>query len=126
MRSPPPLRGRVREGGIAPQIASRPTLRALAFVLFFFLFAIGGALVWALMDLISRTDISGDGWSLRGNGALIVPVVAGPALMAAGWAALGVWFRGEPGGLTGAFLAGALTILLSGAAGFAPVMLPGI
>ena len=78
------------------------------------------------MDLISRTDISGDGWSLRGNGALIVPVVAGPALMAAGWAALALWFRGEPGGLTGAFLAGALTILLSGAAGFAPVMLPGI
>jgi N-acetylneuraminic acid mutarotase len=66
-----------------------------ALALFLILFAIGGVLVWALMDFVSRTDISGDGWSLRGNGALIVPVVAGPALMAAGWATLGLSFRGQ-------------------------------
>jgi MFS family permease len=99
---------------------------ALGLVLFFSVFAIGGALVWWLTDVISRTDISGDGWSLRGNGALIVPVVLGPTLMAAGWADLTLWFRGQPRGLVAGLLAGLITIVLTAVAGLAPVIVPGI
>lgn len=124
--SPRPVQGRVREGGIVPQAGRRLATTALGMVLFFVVFAAGGALAWWLMDVISRTDISGDGWSLRGNGALIVPVVVGPALLAAGWASLAQWFRGERWGLLSGLLAGLATIVLSGAAGFAPILLPGV
>ena len=35
-------------------------------------------------DLVSRSTIHGDGWSLAGNGALIVPLVAVPLVIALG------------------------------------------
>ena len=34
--------------------------------------------------LVSRSNIHGDGWSLAGNGALIVPLVAVPIVVAIG------------------------------------------
>jgi hypothetical protein len=98
----------------------------LGLLLLFGLFLLGGVLVWWLTDLVSRSDISGDGWSLRGNGALIVPVVLGPAIMAAGWAGLAVWLRGQKGGLLAAVLAAGLAIVVAGLAGFAPILWPGI
>jgi len=52
-----------------------------------------GAGTWVLADSLSRTDIGGPGWSLRGNGALVVPFSLGPALLDGGWAAYVWWHR---------------------------------
>ena len=46
-----------------------------------------GIAIWLLTTLLSRSTISGNGWSLAGNGALIVPFGLGPAIVAAGWTA---------------------------------------
>ncbi len=50
--------------------------------------AIAGVLILLLGDLVSAAGPSGDGWSFRGNGALIVPFGVGPAVLAAGWTML--------------------------------------
>ena len=79
---------------------------------------VGGALLaWATLGL-STTDIAGPGWSVRGNGALIVEFAGGPALLAGGWVGL-VRRRTHPGW---AVLAGALTLLLELILGFAPIL----
>lgn len=46
-------------------------------------------------DALSRTDIGGAGWTLRGNGALVVPFSLVPALLAGGWVALARWRVGD-------------------------------
>jgi hypothetical protein len=43
-----------------------------------------GAVLWLLTLVLSKSDIGGDGWSLRGNGALIVPALALPLLLLIG------------------------------------------
>ena len=55
-----------------------------------------GLLIWIATLLVSRSNIHGHGWSLAGNGALIVPFGVGPALVAAGWAAIILRLRGHP------------------------------
>jgi hypothetical protein len=50
--------------------------------------AIAGVLIVLLGDLVSAAGPEGDGWSLRGNGAFIVPFGVGPAVLAAGWTML--------------------------------------
>jgi large repetitive protein len=50
--------------------------------------ALGGAAVWLLTDGLSKTDIGMGGLTLRGNGALIVPVLGMPALLVLGGALL--------------------------------------
>ena len=57
---------------------------------------IAGILLWVLTTVVSRTRLSGNGWSLSGNGALIVPFGLGPALVAGGWAAIILRMRGHP------------------------------
>src|SRR2546423_14712619 len=52
--------------------------------------------IWLLTTLLSRTTISGNGWSLAGNGALIIPFGLGPAIVAAGWTAIILPIRGHP------------------------------
>src|SRR2546422_3791622 len=52
--------------------------------------------IWLLTTLLSRSTISGNGWSLAGNGALIVPFGLGPAIVAAGWTAIILRMRGHP------------------------------
>src|SRR5438876_9679423 len=52
--------------------------------------------IWLLTTLLSRSTISGNGWSLSGNGALIVPFGLGPAVVAAGWTAIILRMRGHP------------------------------
>ena len=37
-----------------------------------------GLCLWILTIAVSRTHLSGDGWSLSGNGALVVPFGIGP------------------------------------------------
>jgi hypothetical protein len=43
-----------------------------------------GALLWLLTLALSKSDVGGDGWSLRGNGALIVPALGLPLLLLIG------------------------------------------
>jgi hypothetical protein len=76
----------------------------------------GGALLaWATLAL-SNTDIGGPGWSLRGNGALIVEFAGGSALLAGGW----VWLVRRRFGL--GLAAAVLTLLIELVVGFAPIV----
>jgi hypothetical protein len=76
----------------------------------------GGALLgWATL-VLSNTDIGGPGWSLRGNGALIVEFAGGPTLLA------GVWLWLVRPRVGPALLAAFLTLLIELAAGFGPIL----
>ena len=57
---------------------------------------LAGIVLWLLTNLVTRSNISGNGWSLSGNGALIVPFGLGPAIVAGGWAAIILRMRGHP------------------------------
>src|SRR5437016_14167045 len=52
--------------------------------------------MWLLAITLSHTHLSGSGWSLSGNGALIIPFGLGPAIVAGGWAAIILRMRGHP------------------------------
>src|SRR3989441_13338391 len=73
---------------------------------------LAGVSLWLLTTLLSRSTISGNGWSLAGNGALIIPFGLGPAIVAAGWTAIILRMRGHPRwlqfGLAGGLIAGVL------------------
>jgi hypothetical protein len=55
-----------------------------------------GAALGLTTSLLAANGPSGEGWSLRGNGALIVPFGLAPALMAAAWAAIVAHLRSLP------------------------------
>ena len=57
---------------------------------------IAGLCLWILTIAVSRAHLSGNGWSLSGNGVLIVPFGIGPAIVAGGWAAVILRMRGHP------------------------------
>jgi hypothetical protein len=57
---------------------------------------IAGVALWVLTIVLSRSRLSGNGWALSGNGALIVPFGLGPAVVAGGWAATILRRRGHP------------------------------
>ena len=57
---------------------------------------VAGIALWTLTAVLSRMNISGNGWSLSGNGALIIPFGLGPAVVAGGWAAIILRMRGHP------------------------------
>src|ERR1700737_3481787 len=57
---------------------------------------VAGIALWILAAVLSRLQISGNGWSLSGNGALIIPFGLGPAVVAGGWAAIILRMRGHP------------------------------
>jgi hypothetical protein len=57
---------------------------------------VAGLCLWVLTIAVTRGHISGDGWSLSGNGALIIPFGIGPALVAGGWAAIILRMRDHP------------------------------
>jgi hypothetical protein len=57
---------------------------------------VAGLCLWGLTIAVSRGYLSGDGWSLSGNGALIVPFGIGPALVAGGWAGIILRMRDHP------------------------------
>jgi hypothetical protein len=54
--------------------------------------AIAGLLLIGLTALVARSSIEGDGWSLSGNGALIVPIIGLPIVLAGGWVTMAAWF----------------------------------
>lgn len=55
-----------------------------------------GVLLWTLTIVLSRSRLSGNGWALSGNGALVIPFGIGPAVVAGGWAAIILRMRGHP------------------------------
>jgi hypothetical protein len=57
---------------------------------------IAGVLLWILTTVLSRSNISGNGWALSGNGSLIIPFGLGPAVVAGGWAAIILRMRRHP------------------------------
>jgi len=71
-----------------------------------------GIALWLLTTLLSRSTISGNGWSLAGNGALIVPFGLGPAIVAAGWAAIILRMRGHPRWLQLGIASGLIALVL--------------
>jgi hypothetical protein len=82
---------------------------------------IAGAALWVLTTGLSHAGISGNGWSLSGNGVLIIPFGLGPAIVAGGWSAIILRMRGHPrwlqlgiaSGLIGlALVAGSLVSLI--------------
>jgi hypothetical protein len=84
--------------------------------------ALAGVLLWLLTLVLSRSQISGNGWALSGNGALIIPFGLGPAVVSGGWAAIILRMRGHPrwlqvgvgSGLVGlALLAGSVLSLIA-------------
>src|SRR2546425_6715164 len=89
--------------------------------------ALAGVLLWILTIVLSRSHISGNGWALSGNGALIIPFGLGPAVVAGGWAAIILRMRGHPrwrqlgiaSGLVGLALTGGslLSLIAFGPAG---------
>src|SRR3989442_9379493 len=56
---------------------------------------IAGVLLWILTIVLSRSNVSGNGWALSGNGALIIPFGVGPAVVAGGWTAIILRMRGH-------------------------------
>src|SRR5947209_526134 len=56
---------------------------------------VAGVLLWILTIVLSRSNLSGNGWALSGNGALIIPFGLGPAVVAGGWAAIILRMRGH-------------------------------
>ncbi len=57
---------------------------------------VAGVCLWVLTIAVSRGHLSGDGWSLSGNGALIIPFGVGPALVAGSWAGVILRMRDHP------------------------------
>jgi hypothetical protein len=103
--------GRIRGGGAPLALAALAGLG-------------GGILLAVATHALSLSNIGGANWSLRGNGALVVPFAGGPALLAGGWTALGLWRLRAPGwmrlGLAGG--AGALVLALGVVGG--PILAP--
>jgi hypothetical protein len=83
---------------------------------------VAGVLLWFITDLLSKTDIGGPGWTLKGNGSIVVLFAGGGALLAFGWLALAFGSRGERGYLNKALLGAAITLVLEVAFGFVPII----
>jgi len=90
---------------------------------------VGGLLLGVLTNVVSQYGPSANGWSLKGNGALFVPLGIGPAMVCGAWTALVLhsaqrsrwWQTGVGAGLVGASLIGlgtAKPFLVGNAAGW--------
>src|SRR5205823_8469390 len=96
-----------------PAPTSDPQRRELRFAGLMALFgAVAGVALWLLTTVLSRSTISGNGWSLSGNGALIVPFGLGPAIVAAAWTAIILRMRGHPRWLQLGFGSGLIALVL--------------
>jgi hypothetical protein len=78
---------------------------------------LAGVVVSLATYALSNSDIGGPGWSLHGNGALIVIFALGPALLGAGW----VWLARRS--VSSAVIAGAAVLAIELLFGFGPIML---
>ena len=81
--------------------------------------AIAGAIIDLITYWVAAAGPVGEGWSFRGNGALVVPIGIGPAVLAGGWSTLVLMHRRVARPATwgiGAALIGAVPAALSVAA----------
>ena len=76
---------------------------------------VAGLCLWVLTIAVSRGRLSGDGWPLAGNAALVVPFGIGPALVAGGWAAIILRMRAHPRWLQLAIGSGVIGLALAAA-----------
>ncbi len=79
---------------------------------------VAGVALDGLTFLVARYGLQGaDGasWSLRGNGALVVPFGLGPAILAGAWSALVLHARGARHWLRGGAIAGTIGAAFVGA-----------
>lgn len=81
---------------------------------------VAGLIAGVALDVLAywtaRAGPAGDGWSLRGNGALVIPLGVGPAVLAGAWTAIILRSRGSAqwrGLGVGAAAIGALPALAS-------------
>ena len=82
---------------------------------------LAGAGISILASVVSRYGPSGGNWSFRGNGALSVYALV-PALLAGGWTALALYFRGHHGWLAFGISAGLVGVVLAALdAAFLPI-----
>ena len=80
---------------------------------------VAGVALDVLTFVLARYGLQGDSWSLRGNGALIVPFGLGPAVLAGAWAAIVLHYRSSARWLlvgVGTGVIGALFVVASVAA----------
>jgi hypothetical protein len=80
---------------------------------------VAGAVIGVLTRLATESDIGGDGWSLSGNGALVVPFALGSGVLAGGWTALALLALDRPRWLALGIGAGLISVVL----GFAQILL---
>lgn len=74
--------------------------------------AIAGVAITLIGALVSRVGPSGNGWSFRGNGALIVAFGVGPAILVGGWTMLVLHARRYPRSLALGIGAGAVGVAI--------------
>lgn len=63
--------------------------------------------------LVASPGPAGEGWSFRGNGALVVPIGFGAAVLAGGWTGVSLFGRGVTAWLGFAFAIGAAAAIPS-------------
>ncbi len=97
-------------GGPPASRGPRWTATAVAFLTLAIFFA--GLLLGMLTDAVESAGIEGIGWSLRGNGALIVPACGLPILLIASWAILARWLHADRLSCLGGVGVGILTLFL--------------
>ena len=74
-----------------PRAPGKPAVLGLAALLG----RLGGTAIMALAFVVSRSDLAVFGSTLRGNGALVVPMAGAPAVLALGWSALALGLRAD-------------------------------
>jgi hypothetical protein len=74
---------------LPPRAPSQPAVLGLTALLGL----LSGIAIMAFAALVERSDLTVFGLSLRGNGALVVPLVGAPAALATGWSALALGLR---------------------------------
>src|SRR5919201_905084 len=85
--------------------------------------ALAGVALYFLTDTLSKTDIGGPGWTLKGNGSIAVLFAGGGALLTFGWLALAFGNKNERGYLNRALLGAAATLVLELVFIFTPIAL---
>jgi hypothetical protein len=110
-----------------PGAGSAPSTSAgLLVLLIALLGALAGIGLAVLTDAVSRSDVGGTNWSLRGNGALLVPFSSVPAILVGGWVSLArLRVRDRHWGQTG-LIAGSVMFLIGALTVFSPVVAVGI
>lgn len=84
--------------------------------------ALAGIGIAVATDVVSRTSVGGQNWSLRGNGALVVMFAGLPAVLAGGWASLARWRLRDWRWGTAGMGVGAVALVAAGVASFGPVL----